>query len=272
MSHLGRWLSALIDGELEPVERDRVLNHLAGCEPCLHDANAMRALKRRLTALSETEGADAAIASRLIELARCDHEPDDEDTPWGTPFPQPYPEGRRSPYSRSRHQMPAWLMFAGTTGTAIIAFGFAAFLLGSGQGDAPAPKITPSVDSFLLQHYYDTGVEPAARTGSGMPGAPDLDNPAMLDVGQAASGRARPARPEGVPGGDQIFVGQLVAGESAPARSTSGQPGQGLGLPSSVMIPIASAPGTALPSDMPTVLSPSASGPPPGSHRQHRNQ
>ena len=54
MSHLGLWLSALVDGELDGIERDRVLNHVAGCDMCRTEANAMRALKRRLTALGET--------------------------------------------------------------------------------------------------------------------------------------------------------------------------------------------------------------------------
>src|SRR5262245_13183545 len=69
MSHLGRWLSALVDGELDDVERDRVLNHVAGCEGCRQEANAMRALKRRLTALGDT-CAESTFASRLIELGR----------------------------------------------------------------------------------------------------------------------------------------------------------------------------------------------------------
>src|SRR5262249_15002023 len=69
MSHLGRWLSALVDGELDPAERDRVLNHLAGCRSCLREANEMRALKRRLTALGDSSD-DGAIAGRMIELVR----------------------------------------------------------------------------------------------------------------------------------------------------------------------------------------------------------
>ena len=48
MTHLGHRLSALIDGELDAVERDRVLVHLARCEPCRDEAVALRALKRTL--------------------------------------------------------------------------------------------------------------------------------------------------------------------------------------------------------------------------------
>ena len=59
MSHLGRWLSALVDGELDGVERDRVLNHVAGCDACRQEANAMRALKRHLS---------RSLFNRLVEV------------------------------------------------------------------------------------------------------------------------------------------------------------------------------------------------------------
>ena len=64
MSHLGRWLSAQVDGELDGVERDRVLNHLAGCDACREEANALRVLKRRMTALG-----DSAAETRLSPAA-----------------------------------------------------------------------------------------------------------------------------------------------------------------------------------------------------------
>ena len=73
MSHLGRWLSALVDEELDGAERDRVLNHLARCAPCRQEANALRALKRRMIALGE-DAADSAIVGRLMELVRSDSE------------------------------------------------------------------------------------------------------------------------------------------------------------------------------------------------------
>ena len=69
MTHLGHRLSALIDGELDAVERDRVLVHLAGCEPCRGEAIALRTLKRRMNALGEA-AADAALTRRLIGLAQ----------------------------------------------------------------------------------------------------------------------------------------------------------------------------------------------------------
>jgi anti-sigma factor RsiW len=69
VSHLGHRLSALIDGELDDVERDRVLVHLAGCEPCRSEAVALRILKRRMNALGEA-AADSALTRRLIGLAQ----------------------------------------------------------------------------------------------------------------------------------------------------------------------------------------------------------
>ncbi len=153
MSHLGRWLSALVDGELEGEERDRVLNHVAGCAGCRQEANAMRALKRRLTALSDTS-AEPAIASRLIELAWTS-EPALDDDPFGGAGP-------------SRAVRPGVRMLAASAGSALAAVGMMAFLLGS-TGSPPAPKVTPSVDSYLLQHAYDAGQAPASSTPATAP-------------------------------------------------------------------------------------------------------
>jgi hypothetical protein len=68
MSHLGHRLSALVDGELGDVDRDRALAHLAGCAACRAEAAALRELKGQLRGLMET-AADAALTDRLIDLA-----------------------------------------------------------------------------------------------------------------------------------------------------------------------------------------------------------
>lgn len=68
MSHLGRRLSALVDGELGDAERDQVHAHLVGCDECRAEAAALRTLKRRVRELSETP-ADGDLTSRLIALA-----------------------------------------------------------------------------------------------------------------------------------------------------------------------------------------------------------
>lgn len=158
MSHLGRWLSALVDGELDGSERDHVLNHLAGCRSCRQEANAMRALKRRLIALGETS-AEPAIASRLIELARGDR------TAVGA---VPLPATGLAHLGRAgdlghRLLTRSWRLAAASASGSLVAIGVMAFLLGNGATAPPVPEVTPSVDSYLIQHAYDAG---QARAGS----------------------------------------------------------------------------------------------------------
>jgi anti-sigma factor RsiW len=157
MSHLGRWLSALVDGELEGSERDRVLIHLAGCESCRREANTLRALKRRMTALGETS-ADSAIAGRLIELARSEQ----ELAAAAVPSSSGWPAWPASGSAWGRHPMrPGWVVVAGSAGMALAAIGAAAFMLGGVQR-APVPRVTPAIDTYWPQHDYDMGRAPAA--------------------------------------------------------------------------------------------------------------
>ena len=67
MSHLGHRLSALIDGELSHAQRERVLAHLAKCEPCRQEAAALRMLKQRMHALGDAT-ANTALTDRLVAL------------------------------------------------------------------------------------------------------------------------------------------------------------------------------------------------------------
>jgi putative zinc finger protein len=187
MTHLGRWLSALVDGELDGVERDHVLNHVAGCDSCRKEANAMRALKRRLTALGDAS-AGPAIASRLIELARCD-----EAVPAGA-LPLAVPTGiahaRRTTDWGCGLLARTWRLAAASAGASLITIGVLAFLIGNGETQPPVPKVTPSVDSYLMQHAFDAG---QARAGS----TPAAGNsPATPGAGQGlAAGHAGPGRP-----------------------------------------------------------------------------
>ena len=184
MSHLGRWLSALVDGELEGEERDRVLNHVAGCTGCRQEANAMRALKRRLTSLADTS-AEPAIAGRLIELAWTGQLGED-DCDLAEPAPS----------SAGRALRPGMRLLAASAGSALAAVGVMAFLLGS-TGSPHAPKVTPSVDSYLLQHSYDAGQAPASSDPASAPASghrhgaqvagPALGRPGQFGPGPAAA-------------------------------------------------------------------------------------
>ena len=163
MSHLGHHLSALIDGELDDVERDRVLVHLAGCEPCRSEAVALRTLKRRMNALGEA-AADSALTRRLIGLAK----PDGTD-PAGQPGPAPWPRpgaGALAPAQGARELRPAWYVTFSAAAVILAGVGAAAFLAGGGT-DQPGPRVTPAVDTYVMQHDLMTGIAPvtSARYG-----------------------------------------------------------------------------------------------------------
>lgn len=79
MSHLGEYLSALVDGELTGAELDRANAHLAACERCRAEAAALRDLKRQLRGLAAAAGTendhvptwslDEALTGRLLAMA-----------------------------------------------------------------------------------------------------------------------------------------------------------------------------------------------------------
>jgi anti-sigma factor RsiW len=153
VSHLGHRLSALIDGELDGDERDRVLVHLARCEPCRGEAVALRTLKRRMNALGEA-AADAALTRRLIGLAQPGQSP---SGPW------PVLAGGGSAAHASRELRPAWYVTFGAAAAVLVGVGAAAFLAGGGA-DQPGPQVTPAVDTYVMQHDLVTGVVPASST------------------------------------------------------------------------------------------------------------
>jgi anti-sigma factor RsiW len=165
MTHPGHHLSALIDGELDAEERDRVLVHLAGCTPCREDAVALRTLKRRMNALGEA-AADAALTRRLIGLGQ----PDAPASP-GTAEPGQWPASEPLGSARSgREVRPAWYVAVGATALCVVGVGAAAFLAGGGA-EQPEPRVTPAVDTYLLQHNLMDGVTvpppPGHRAPSG---------------------------------------------------------------------------------------------------------
>jgi anti-sigma factor RsiW len=157
VSHLGHRLSALIDGELDDAERDRVLVHLAGCQPCREEAVALRTLKRRMNALGEA-AADAELTRRLMGLAS---------------RPARGPAGDES-HSAARELKPAWYITVGATAAVLVGVGAAAFLAGGG-GQQPEPRVTPAVDSYVLQHDLTTGVVPVSPPRKGARPRPTVD-------------------------------------------------------------------------------------------------
>jgi anti-sigma factor RsiW len=161
VSHLGHRLSALIDGELDGVERDRVLVHLAKCEPCRSEAVALRALKRRMNALGEA-AADSALTRRLIGLAQ----PGSPASP-GRPGAARWP-GAAGPLGagQARELRPAWYVTFGAAAVVLVGVSTAAFLAGGGT-DQPGPRVTPAVDTYMMQHDLVSGEAPVTSARHG---------------------------------------------------------------------------------------------------------
>ena len=157
MSHLGQRLSALIDGELSEAEQDRVLAHLAGCEPCCREASALRTLKRRMNSLGgdPADGGDSALANRLMSLASAGFAFGEQgrDPAWS--WPAAFPVAVAGP----REPRPGRTVVAGAVAFLVVGLGAAAFAAGGSDGQ-PGPRVTPAVDVFMMQHEITTGEIP----------------------------------------------------------------------------------------------------------------
>ena len=208
MSHLGQRLSALIDGELGDAERDRVLAHLAGCDACRQDAIALRALKQRMHSLGEAM-VNAALTGRLMAVGAADG------------------PGPRAPWrSRTGSSAPR-LLAAGILASAVAGLGAAAFYAGGDQ-PVPGPRVTPAVDTFLIQHDNVTNETPVTPSSSGPSGAPTAGSAGSpAGGGPAASGTAGRGSagtgPASYPAASTRAVRSELLGPAAPAASRSTQ-------------------------------------------------
>jgi anti-sigma factor RsiW len=162
VTHLGEQISALIDGELTGAELDRANAHLAACERCRAEAAEMRQLKRALRALFEVDG-DDELTGRLLAMA-------------GPGGPVPSQQDRREQYRRDRRKGPrdqrprgrgdrdaprsrARYVVWSAVSLFVVGIGAAAFSMGGG-GAAPAPKITPQLEMFSVEHAMVSGTVP----------------------------------------------------------------------------------------------------------------
>jgi hypothetical protein len=172
MSHLGRRLSALIDGELSGAERDRVHAHLARCLACRAEAKELRELKRRMSHLRDVP-ADDALTRRLAAIA----EPGDPVPPRRRPRggrPRPCPGGgafgpaARPGGPRYGRRRGRYVMLG--VASCVVGLSITAFTVGGSQS-APGPRITPPVEMYSVEHAITTGQVPFG----GSPAVPDPD-------------------------------------------------------------------------------------------------
>ena len=161
MSHLGDMLSALVDGELDGAELDRVHAHLAGCEHCRGEAAELRELKKQLRSLTTGAPAEAAMTRRLIAMTgpggpvpprrRLLRVVPGRRPAAGPPRSRPGPLGAQARRRR-------YLVLGAVS--LVVGLGTAAFTVGGGGDAAPGPKITPPVEMYSVEHAITTGEVP----------------------------------------------------------------------------------------------------------------
>jgi anti-sigma factor RsiW len=164
MTHLGQRLSALIDGELDPSERERVLIHMTKCGSCRDEVAALRMLKRRMNALGEAAAgaALAGLTGRLMGLSDsvlAGSMPTAE-APWPPANPA---DGWQVPSQGSRPEQRLGKYFlAGSLVVVLAGLGTAALIAGGEpQAQAPSSPATPSVDVMMVPRPADA---PSGRT------------------------------------------------------------------------------------------------------------
>ncbi len=162
MTHPGQRLSALIDGELEDSERQRVLLHVTKCYACRQELAALSAVKRRTSALRDA-AAHADLVSALAgvpDRVRAERDPADEPTasPWparGGESPWPARGGEQSARGQASgpEQRFGRYFIAGSLVVFLAGLGTAAFIAGGEpQPQAPSLPVTPSVDVMVFGH------------------------------------------------------------------------------------------------------------------------
>jgi anti-sigma factor RsiW len=159
VTHLGQQLSALVDGELEARERERVLVHMTKCRSCQDEAAALRMLKRRMNALGEA-AAGAGLTGRLMSLSAAGIT---GMSPVETVWPAP-PAGGWAHAHAGKDGKAGRYFLAGSLAVFLAGLGTAAVIAGGEpQAQAPAPPVTPSVDVQLFSHQLNENPAPGVK-------------------------------------------------------------------------------------------------------------
>lgn len=149
MSHLEDLAAALVDGELSSDERDRALDHLAGCSDCRADVELQRLVKTTLAAQIAPEPS-AALLARLHGVPQLTEPTTDvRRTPTARRFRISRRPAAGRPVARpatARRAMPRVL--TGSLSFVSAAVGLA-LLIGGGEAGT---GVTPPVGSFVVEH------------------------------------------------------------------------------------------------------------------------
>src|SRR5580692_9584466 len=149
---------------------------------------------------------DAALTGRLMAMAM---------PPDGRPWTARPPWRPRGTFPAAR------MLTAGILASTVAGLGAAAFFVG-GEPQAPGPKVTPAVDTFLVQHAIVTGDLPVTPA-SGTPGGSAAAVPAA--GGGRAAASASPSGPAaaavGSPARAQRRAASHESGHAQPGRRQS---------------------------------------------------
>jgi len=180
MTHLGQRLSALIDGELDLDERERVLMHMARCGSCRDEVAALRMLKRRMNALGEA-AAGAGLTGRLMSLR--DSALHDTMLPVEAMWPPPSADAWSAPSASNRREhdnsdsRAARFFIAGSLAVFLVGLSTAAVVAGGEpQAQAPAPPVAPSVDVVFVPSHAGAGQVGGGQAPVSRRLSPDVDD------------------------------------------------------------------------------------------------
>ena len=157
-SHLGRALSAYVDGELDAARREEVQVHLAHCPQCRDEAAALRLLKgvlRRDTPLSCPDD----LAARVLAATTMRSQP--------ALVPRPHPP--RRPFLSDHRTFNG--AFHGTlrrtaVGAGAFAAGMgAALALAGPPPQAPVAPVDPASTGLVISHVSTANEVPFAGPG-----------------------------------------------------------------------------------------------------------
>lgn len=155
-AHLGRALSAYVDGELDHARREEVAVHLAHCQQCRDEAAVLRRVKGAL----RTDGALPApddLAARVLAATAASSQP---------AFVQPSFSARR-PAPRRLPRVEPGLARRTAVGAGAVALGVgAALALAGPPPQPPVAPVDPGSTGLVISHVSTANEVPFAGPGA----------------------------------------------------------------------------------------------------------